>query len=92
MQFRKYITPIIGTVYFLSLLGMGELRQYFAYYRPMSPQVELNKTVPVSASYGRTVYVTKQERLILYSSYVLLSFSGVGILTIAVLRLYGGKK
>ena len=58
--------------------------QYYTWNRPEQPDISMNRIVPVSLNYNRTVYVTRIEAEIISISNVTLVIFGVGALIVYV--------
>jgi hypothetical protein len=66
---KKYITLIIGAFFLFALFSMMITRQFYTRNRPDFSQAELGRTIPVEVNYGKTVYLSKEDRRNLTISY-----------------------
>jgi hypothetical protein len=65
----KTLKILVALLFPICFSLMVIVRQYFAFERPETPEVELGRTIPVTVNYNKTVYVTMHERNMLYSTY-----------------------
>ncbi len=65
-----------------AFLFMIVVRQYFTRERPEIPDARADRTIPVLVNYGKTVYVTAGEQMVLYSSYIVLGLTVIVTLTL----------
>jgi hypothetical protein len=74
---KKIFRVIFGLVFTLSFGGMVILKQYYAFERPLSPQLELGRVIPVLANYNKTVFVTSEEKHWIYLTYLGMAVGGI---------------
>ena len=77
---NKAVLWLIVLLSCVSFFGAMSLRQYYTRNRPETAQIELGRVVAIDANYGKTVYVTRSEKVNMDLTYWSLLLPGVVII------------
>ncbi len=66
---KKFIIRLLGVIGVLISLNAVFLRQSYTRQMPETPQIDQGRTNLLDANYGKTIYVTNNEKLKLEISY-----------------------
>lgn len=80
---EKVRDRLSGLFFIFGFVCFTVTRQYCTLHMPEAPQVEIGRTMPLEANYGKTVYLTSSELRHVHLVYAVAAASGfiaVGIM------------